>query len=93
MNGGQNEYGRCADTEVWLTREADANAIGDTFRSAVGNFPIVGGLVAGLVPDTYTANAVRSCPGATTDHTTGYRQEVVLLALLLSLIVIYAILK
>lgn len=89
-SGAYNNNGRCADSAVWLTREADQNAIGDSFRNMVSSFPIAGQFFAGMVPDTYTANAVRQCPGATIDHTTGYTQEYVLLALIVALIFIYA---
>lgn len=91
-NGAQNDYGRCTDSETWLTREADSNAIGDTFRGAVANFPLIGGLVAGLVPSTATNNTIRYCPGATIDHTTGYTQETILASVVLALVVIYLIL-
>lgn len=91
QSGAHNTNGRCTDSAVWLTREADQNAIGDTFRNMVSNFPIAGGFFAGMVPDTYTANAVRQCPGATIDHSTGYGQEYVLLGLIAGLIFIYAI--
>ena len=89
MNGGSNQNGRCMDSAVWLTRDAEANAVGDTFRSAVSNFPVVGGFVAGMVPDTLTMNAIRTCPGATIDHTSGYRQTYVLMALVVMLLAIY----
>ena len=92
QNGAYNDYGRCTDSETWQTRDADANAIGDTFRGAVSNFPLIGGLFAGLVPSTYTNNAIRYCPGATIDHTTGYTQETILASVVLALVVIYLIL-
>lgn len=92
-NGAHNQNGQCLDSSVWLTRNPDANAIGDTFKSAVSSFPMVGSFVAGMVPDTYTANAVRTCPGATIDHTTGYTQEYVLLATIVALIFIYIMIK
>jgi hypothetical protein len=91
MSNASNQNGRCMDSSVWITRDADANAVGDTFRQAVGNFPVVGSFVAGLVPDTLTMNAIRSCPGATIDHTTGYRQTYGLMALTVMLLVIYII--
>jgi hypothetical protein len=91
MSGASNAYGRCEDASVWMSREQDANAIGDGFRSVVSNVPYVGGIVAGLIPDTYTANAVRMCPGATVDHTTPYSQTYALMAVLVGLIVIYLI--
>lgn len=84
-----NQNGQCVDSAVWLTREDDANAIGDTFRGAVSNFPIIGQFVAGMVPDTQTMNAMRSCPGAVIDHTTGYRQTYGLMALVVMLLGIY----
>ena len=87
----QNANGRCQDSAVWLTREADANAIPDTFRSVVSIVPVVGGFVAGLVPDALTMNAIRSCPGATIDHTTGYRQTYGLIALVVMLLAIYLV--
>jgi hypothetical protein len=86
-----NANGKCQDSAVWLTREANANAIGDTFRSAVSNFPIGGSFIAGLIPDTLTMNAIRSCPGATIDHTTGYRQTYGLMALVVMLLAIYLV--
>ena len=87
--GASNVHGKCVDSPVWLTREPDANAIGDTFRGLVSNVPYVGSLVAGLVPDTFTQNAIRSCPGATIDWTPDYTQEMTLMALIVVLIVIY----
>lgn len=93
MSGASNDYGRCVDSDVWATIDADANAIGDTFRGMVSNFPVVGGFVAGMIPPTYTANAIRSCPGATIDHTSNYTQEMILGAVLIALIVLYLIAK
>jgi len=90
-NGASNYHGQCVDSPVWLTREPDANAIGDTFRSMVSNFPYVGGLVAGLVPDTFTQNVIRSCPGATIDWTSDYSQEYTMMALLVVLILLFLI--
>lgn len=84
---------RCQYSDVWLTREEDANAFGDFFRNQVRNFPIAGGLFAGFVPDTLTANAVRSCPGATIDHTSGYTLDTILVVLLVVLIIIYLYVK
>ena len=92
-NGGHNDYGRCVDSEVWYTREQEANAIGDAFKGIMSSFPIGGSLIAGLVPDTHTANAVRMCPGATIDHTTAYTQEYILMAIVVALIFIYLIAK
>lgn len=91
MNGASNQYGRCQDSTVWLTREDEANYVGDTFRGLVSNFPVVGQYVAALVPDTLTMNAIRTCPGATIDHTTGYRQTYVLMALVVMLLAIYLV--
>lgn len=70
---------KCQYSEVVLTREDGANAVGDTFRTAVSNVPLVGGLVAGLVPDTFTANVLRACPGKVVDHRSGYWPEMILL--------------
>lgn len=89
MSNASNQHGKCQDSAVWLTRDADANAIGDTFRSAVSNFPYVGQFVAGMVPDTLTMNAMRVCPGAVIDHTTGYRQTYGIMALIVMLLAIY----
>ena len=84
---------RCQNSEVWLTRDEDANAFGDFFRSEVSSFPAVGGIIAGLVPDTLTANAIRSCPGATIDHTSGYALDLLLIGFIVLLIVIYLFVK
>lgn len=89
----QNANGKCSDSSVWLTREADANAFGDGFKSLMNNIPVVGGIVAGLVPDTLTANAVRTCPGATIDHTADYRQTYVLMGVVVALVALYIYLK
>lgn len=70
---------RCQFSEVVLTREEGANAIGDIVRKGIGSVPIVGGLVAGLVPDTFTANVLKSCPGAVIDHRSNYWAELALL--------------
>lgn len=86
-----NANGKCLDSAAFYTREADANAIGDTFRGAVSSFPVVGSFISGLVPDTLTMNAIRSCPGATIDHTTGYRQTYGLIALVVMLLAIYLV--
>jgi hypothetical protein len=83
----------CTATEVVLTREAGANAVGDTFRSLMGSVPVVGGLVSGLVPDTMTANVLRTCPGKVLDHRTPLNMEYVLLALAVALLVIYTMTK
>lgn len=69
---------KCQYSEVVLTREAGANAIGDIFRQGVSSVPIVGGLFAGLVPDTYTANVLRACPGKVTDKRSSYLPELIL---------------
>jgi hypothetical protein len=90
-NGGSNKNGQCQDSSVWLTRDPEKNAIGDGFKSAMNVIPIVGGLVGSLVSDTYTANAIRTCPGATVDHTTTYTQEYFLIAIIVALIFIYVI--
>jgi hypothetical protein len=92
-SGSYNDYGRCVDSDVMYTREADQNAIGDTFRMLASNFPIVGNFIAGMVPPTYTANAVRLCPGATIDHTTNYYQEYTLMAIVFALVVIYLMIR
>lgn len=89
MSNASNQHGQCIDSAVWVTRDPEANAVGDTFASMVSNVPYVGGFVAGLVPDTFTQNAVRSCPGAVVDWTPDYTQEMVLMALIVVLIVIY----
>jgi hypothetical protein len=84
---------RCEYTEVWTSRDDDKNAFGDFFRDSVANFPIAGGLFAGMVPDTLTSNAVRSCPGATIDKTSGYTLDLILLGLIVFLIVVYLSIK
>ncbi len=72
---GQN---KCLYSEVIMTREAGANAVGDAFKTAVSSFPLIGGLVAGFIPNTYTANVLRACPGKTFDKRSGYWPEIVL---------------
>jgi len=86
------DYSKCA-SEVSLSRDANANAIGDTFRQSVGSFPLVGGLIAGFVPDTLTQNILRTCPGALIDHTTDYQLEYTLLAVAVILTILYVITK
>lgn len=66
---------RCEYSDIVLTREAGANSVGDTFKKGVSAVPLVGGLVAGLVPDTFTANVLRSCPGAVIDERSPYWLE------------------
>jgi hypothetical protein len=82
-----NMYGRCRDGQAYLTREADANAVGDTFKDVLANTPF--SFLGGFVPDTLTVNAIRQCPGAVTDHTTPYRQTYVLIALAVALLALY----
>lgn len=84
---------RCTNSEVWFTRDEDANAYGDFFRGQVANFPIAGEFFAAMVPDTLTANAVRTCSGATIDKTTPYTLDVVLIGLIVLFIIIYIQLK
>lgn len=80
---------RCQNSEVWFSRDEDKNAFGDFFRNQVANFPIGGQFFAGFVPDTLTANAVRTCSGATYDKTTPYTLEYVLIGFIVLLIIIY----
>ncbi len=82
-------YGKCRDSQVWQTRDADANAVGDAFRSAVSSFPYIGGFVAGFIGDTLTNNAIRQCPGAVTDYTTPYRQTYILIGLVVIVAFVY----
>lgn len=84
---------QCQYSDVWLTRDEDKNAVGDWFRSGVSNFPVVGGIVGAFVPDTATQNVVRQCPGKVHDHTSGYRVEQYLIAILIALIAIYIIVR
>jgi len=84
---------RCLDSEVWLTRDADKNAIGDAFRSGVANFPIVGGFVSGFVPDTMTKNVVRQCQGLTIDRRSSFAIDYIMLLFILLLVISYFILK
>lgn len=83
----------CTYSDVWLTRDEDSNAFGDWFRGQVSSFPVVGGIVAGFVPDTATKNVVRSCPGTTTDKTTGYALDYWLITMIVLLIVIFLLLR
>lgn len=85
-----NENGQCATAEEWISREADANAIGDTFKGIMSSIPAFS-MFAGLVPDTYTANALLICPGATVDHTDPYSQEYILIGVIVALMVVYLI--
>jgi len=89
MSNAGNMYGKCRDSAVWQSREPDSNAFGDFFRDSVGQFPVVGGLIAGFVPDTLTNNALRQCPGAVTDHTTPYRQTYALIGVVVLFLAIY----
>jgi hypothetical protein len=91
MSGASNIHGRCTDSAVWVTYEEDNQAMDNLWRDTLSSFPVVGGFIAGMVPDTLTMNAIRSCPGATIDHTTGYRQTYGLMALTVMLLVIYII--
>lgn len=84
---------RCLDSEVWLTRDADKNAVGDTFRSAVSSFPVVGSFVSGLVPDTMTKNVVRQCQGLTINKRTSLSLDYILLLFVVLLIISYYLLK
>lgn len=84
---------RCLDSEVWLTRDADKNAVGDTFRSAVSSFPVVGSFVSGLVPDTMTKNVVRQCQGLTINKRTSLSLDYILLIFVVLLIISYYLLK
>ncbi len=70
---------KCEYGEVILTREEGANAVGDAFKSAAGGAnPIFGAIVGAFLPDTFTANVMKACPGKVTDHRTGYWPEMVL---------------
>ncbi len=89
MSQAGNMYGKCRDSEVWLTREADKNAFGDAFKQMMNVVPVVGSLVAGFVPDTLTNNALRQCPGAVTDYTTPYSQTYALIGVVVALLVVY----
>jgi hypothetical protein len=89
MSNAGNMYGRCRDSAVFLTLEDDNAAMDSWWRNAIGSVPYVGQIAAGFVGDTLTANAVRQCPGAVTDHTTPYRQTYVLIGLVLVLMVVY----
>ena len=89
----QNANGKCSDSSVWLTREANTNVAVDVFRQVANVVPVVGGSIGGLVPDALTANAVRTCPGATVDHTTDYRQTYVLMGVVVALVALYIYLK
>ncbi len=84
---------RCLDSEVWLTRDADKNAVGDAFRKGVANFPIVGQFVAGAVPDTLTKNVVRQCPGVTIDRRSSFALDYILVSVVLALIVVYFLVR
>jgi len=79
----------CVNSEVVLSREAGANAVGDAFRQTASSFPVIGGLIGGLVPDTLTANVLRTCPGKTIDHRTPLTLEYLLLAACVVLLVLY----
>tara|TARA_R110001599_G_scaffold129074_2_gene303167 strand:- start:14101 stop:14376 length:276 start_codon:yes stop_codon:yes gene_type:complete len=84
---------KCFDSELYISRDADANAIGDTFRGMVGNsIPIVGPLVAGLVPDTLTNNIVRQCPGVTLDKRSTFTVDYILLVFIVTLLISYYLL-
>ena len=84
---------RCLDSEVWLTRDADKNAVGDTFRSGVSSFPIVGGFVSGFVPDTMTKNVVRQCAGLTIDRRSSFALDYILLMVIVSLLISYYLIR
>jgi hypothetical protein len=80
---------RCLDSEVWLTRDADKNAIGDMFRSGVSSFPVVGPFVSGFVPDTMTKNVVRQCQGLTIDRRSSFALDYILLLFIVLLLISY----
>jgi len=84
---------RCTDSELWLTRDAGQNAIGDGFKTMVNVIPVVGGLVGGLVPDTLTQNVVRECAGLTIDRRSSFAIDYILLLILVTLIIIYYVIK
>jgi hypothetical protein len=80
---------RCLDSEVWLTRDADKNAIGDMFRSGVSSFPVIGPFVSGFVPDTMTKNVVRQCQGLTIDRRSSFALDYILLLFIVLLLISY----
>lgn len=80
---------RCLDSEVWLTRDADKNAIGDAFRSGVSSFPVIGPFVSGFVPDTMTKNVVRQCQGLTIDRRSSFALDYILLLFIVLLLISY----
>jgi hypothetical protein len=82
---------RCTDSEVWVTRDEDKNAFGDMFReTASQTIPVVGGIMAGLVPDTLTNNVVRSCPGVTIDRRSSFALDYIFLAaIILGILIFY----
>lgn len=84
---------RCLDSEVWLTRDADKNAIGDAFRSGVSNFPVIGPFVSGFVPDTMTKNVVRQCQGLTIDRRSSFALDYILLLFIVLLLISYYLVK
>jgi hypothetical protein len=84
---------RCQYSDVWLTRDADQNAVGDWFRDGLGNVPVVGGIVGAFVPDTLTQNVVRQCQGKVHDHTSGYTVEQILIVILIALIGVYILVR
>ncbi len=84
---------RCLDSEVWLTRDADKNAVGDTFRSAVSGVPVVGGFVSSFVPDTLTQNVVRECAGITVDRRSSFAIDYILLLVVVALLISYYVIK
>ena len=84
---------RCLDSEVWLTRDADKNAIGDMFRSGVSSVPFVGPFVSGFVPDTMTKNVVRQCQGLTIDRRSSFAVDYILLLFIVLLLISYYLIK
>jgi len=83
---------QCFDSELFQSRDEGSNAIGDTFRSMVGSsIPVVGGIVAGLVPDTMTNNVVRKCPGVTIDKRSTFSLDYILLLFIVVLLISYYI--
>lgn len=86
-----NMYGRCRDSQVFLTYEEDNQQMDSWWRGAVSSFPYVGGIAAGFIGDTLTNNAIRQCPGAVTDHTTPYRQTYVLIGVVVLLAIVFII--
>lgn len=81
-----------SNNQVFYTPDSNNSWIG-TFRQGVANFPIVGGLVAGLISPSMTANYVKNIDGRVIDTRSGWAIEQRLMVSAIVLIVVLILVR